>query len=65
MPIPKLPDIHHKRAATNSAFQVKKNKAAIAPIWKAAIKKAVIQLIGLAFEGFLAMVSIFMMSYTI
>jgi len=30
MPIPRLPEIHQRRPATNRAFQVKKNSEAIA-----------------------------------
>jgi hypothetical protein len=42
--MPKLPDTHHRKPATKSAFHVKKNSAAIAPMWNAAIKKDVTQL---------------------
>ena len=31
MPMPRLPETHHSNIATNNAFQVKKNSAAMAP----------------------------------
>jgi uncharacterized protein (DUF983 family) len=40
------PAIHHSAIANRKAFQVKKNKAAIAPIWKAVMETVVIQTIG-------------------
>ena len=45
MPMPRLPETHHKNIATKNAFQVKKKSAAIAPTWNRAMKVAVIQLI--------------------
>ena len=44
MPMPRLPEIHHRKTANQNAFQVKKKKAASAPIWNAIMKEAVIQL---------------------
>src|SRR5271163_1606874 len=45
MPMPQLPDIHHSSSETKSAFQVKKNSAAIAPTWNRAITEVVTQFI--------------------
>ena len=42
MPMPTLVESHHINIATKNAFQLKKNSAAIAPIWKMAMKVAVI-----------------------
>lgn len=44
MPMPRLPEIHHKNADMKTAFQLKKNKAVKAPKWKAIMKDEVIQL---------------------
>ena len=44
MPIPRLPETHHKKQATKNAGHVKKNSAATAPIWNRAMKVAVTQL---------------------
>ena len=41
MPIPTLVESHHRNIATKNDFQVKKKSAAIAPIWKMAMKVAV------------------------
>src|ERR1700675_1738417 len=46
MPTPTPPAIHQRARETRKAFQVKKNNAATAPTWKAAIKKVVTQTIG-------------------
>src|SRR6185437_14359252 len=46
MPIPQPPATHSSTMATASADQLNMNNAAIAPIWKATMKKVVIQLIG-------------------
>src|SRR5690349_16662718 len=46
--MPRLPDIHQNTAASARPFHVKKNNAAIAPTWNAAIKSVVTQLIGWA-----------------
>src|SRR5271163_1889809 len=45
MPMPQLPDIHHSSSEMKSAFQVKKNSAATAPMWNMAITEVVTQLI--------------------
>jgi hypothetical protein len=52
IPIPRLPDIHQRTIATKRAFQVKKSNAAIAPMWKAAMKKVVTQLMSLLLANF-------------
>ena len=41
MPMPRLPATHHNTTATIRAFHVKKNSAAMAPMWNAAMKAAV------------------------
>src|SRR5690349_20036786 len=46
--MPRLPDIHHNTTASARPFHVRKNNAAIAPTWNAAIKSVVTQLIGWA-----------------
>ncbi len=46
MPMPRPPATHHKNMATKNAFQVKKKRAAIAPMWKATMKKLVTQTTG-------------------
>ena len=56
--MPRLPDTHHKKPAMRSAFHVKKNSAATAPIWKAIMKEVVIQLTWLSVDGGLASASI-------
>jgi len=47
MPMPTLVASHQKNAATKRAFQVKKNRAAMAPRWKSIMNEAVIQLISI------------------
>src|SRR5580693_8706733 len=44
--MPRLPEIHQSTHASTKAFQVKKNSAAMAPMWNPPIKKTVIQLTG-------------------
>src|SRR6266567_3193623 len=44
MPMPRLPETHHRNMATKNAFQVKKKRAATAPTWKSAMAVAVPQL---------------------
>ena len=43
--MPRLPEIHHNTTASASAFNVKKNSAAMAATWNAAINEVVVQLI--------------------
>jgi hypothetical protein len=45
MPMPRLPETHHRNIETRKAFQEKKNNAAIAPTWNRPMKIAVTQLI--------------------
>ena|SRR5882672_9322931 len=46
MPMPRLPETHHRKRATASPFQVNIKSATIAPTWNAAMKPVVIQPIG-------------------